>query len=330
MATIVAQIAPQRSTQYTELVTQLAPYELALSTVGDHITGALSPIRLGTQDYLKFDLDDAVSLGSLRAARTFAMTDAYFHYYDRIGEVEGPLLKPIDVPSETVLPTTLIETRRYRGKTHELFTQFMCNLARYSSEYYEAPWHKLTLLDPLSGGGTTLFVGMVLGADVVGVEHDKKTVEGTVAFLKQYMKEGRISAKFREDKLKRVGKRWFITVDQTVRSVVGYGDTTDVAHFVHGLKPPQLIVTDLPYNIQHNGELNDLLVSGLPAWAQVLAGGGVLAFSWDATRFPRDEMIELVQGSSDFVVFNDPPYNQLVHRVDRVIKQRDVIVARLR
>ncbi|MEO1438968.1 MAG: hypothetical protein AAFV33_01115 [Chloroflexota bacterium] len=328
MTTIVAQIAPQRSTQYTELVTDLAPYELLLSNIGDRMTGELAFTRLGTQTYLKFELDEAPDEAALRSLANMAMTDAYFQYYDSVGNEVGPFLKPIDVDTTTYLPVDLVSTRRYRGKTNELFTQFMCNIARYSSDFRDTPWNKLTLLDPLCGGGTTLFVGLVLGADVAGIENDRKVVEGTVGFIKQYMREAKIAAKFREDKLKGAGKRWFITLDQSLRCSVGRGETADVQQFITGLKRPQLIVTDLPYGIQHGEAWGEVLLDALPAWAEVLADGGTMAFSWNATRFSRAEMVDLVEAISDFTVLNDSPYNQLAHRVDRVIKERDVIVAR--
>jgi hypothetical protein len=328
MAIIAAQIAPQRSTQYNEMVAALAPYEITLSAIGSQLNDEITPVKLGQQQYLKFQLDAELDKPLMQALDNLAMTNAYFFYYDALGDVAGPLLKPIEIPSDPPFPRSLIATRRYRGKTNELFTQFMCNLARYSSDYAATPWRKLTLLDPLSGGGTTLFVGLVLGADVVGVEKNQQVIEGTTGFLKQYMKEARISADFREDRLKTVGKRWFITLNKSVRCVVGRGDTSDVQHFVNGLKRPQLIVTDLPYGIQHRDEWQSMLVSALPAWSEVLVKGGAMVFSWDATRFPRDEMIDLVHDVSDFTVINTPPYDQLEHRVDRVIKQRDVLVAR--
>jgi len=328
MPVVVAQIAPQRSTQYTEMVTELAPYEMVLSAVGSQITDGIHLVELGTQHYLKFQLE-TLSDASLEAFSNLVMTDAYFLYYDNIADEDGPFLKPIEMMPSNFLPSSLVSTRRYRGKTNELFTQFMCNLARYSSDYSSTPWSKLTILDPLAGGGTTLLVGITLGADVVGVEKDKKVNEGTVAFLKQYTKEGRIPVNFRVDKLKNVGKRWFITLDKSVRCVIGQGDTSNVHHFVNGLKRPQLIVTDLPYGIQHRAEWKEMLVEALPAWADVLADGGALVFSWNATKFSRDDMMELINEVSDFKVINDPPYNQLIHQVDRVIKQRDVIVARL-
>lgn len=328
MPTLLAQIAPQRSTQYSELVSQLAPHEIALSTVGTQITGEIVPVRLGNQDYLQFALEADPGAATLQSLARLAMTDAYFYHYDRIADVDGPLLKPITVDPKYALPESLIVTRRYSGKTNELFTQFMVNIARHSSDYPNTPWNKLTLLDPLAGGGTTLFIGLMLGADVAGVDSDKKAVEGTVAFIKQYMKEARIPLKFKEDRMKSVGRRWLFTVDESMRCAVGRGDTSDVAHFVRELKQPQLIVTDLPYGIQHQAQWQEMLVAALPAWAGVLADGGALAFSWNATRLPREEMVALVEGVSDFTVLNDPPYDQLGHRVDRVIKQRDVIVAR--
>jgi hypothetical protein len=327
--TLVAQVAPQRSTQYDDMVTALAPHELALSNVGEQLSGEITPIKMGSRTYLRLDLASELDNDLLLALSGMAMTDAYFHHYDRIGDVDGPFLKPIEVDREWFLPPSLAYTQRYTGKTNELLTQMMCNIARYSSNYRNTPWNKLTLLDPLAGGGTTLFVGLMFGADVAGVEQDKKVVDGTIAFLKHYVGEGRIPAKFREDRLKSIGKRSFITLKQSARCVVGRGDTRDVSHFVNGLKRPQLIVTDLPYGIQHQADWQTMLTEALPKWADVLADGGAMAFSWNATRLPRDAMIDLVQGASAFTVMNDPPYNQLSHRVDRVIKQRDVIVARL-
>jgi tRNA G10 N-methylase Trm11 len=96
---------------------------------------------------------------------------------------------------------------------------------------------------------------------------------------------------------------------------------------IAGFKP-HLIVTDLPYGIQHQGPLAALLTAGLPVWASLLVPGGALVFSWDATRFPRPEMIRLVESVSPLRVLDEPPYDRLAHRVDRVIKQRDVLVAR--
>jgi hypothetical protein len=60
-----------------------------------------------------------------------------------------------------------------------------------------------------------------------------------------------------------------------------------------------------------------------------LQKGGALVFAWDATHFSREQMVALVEEAAPLTVLSESPYDQLGHRVDRVIKQREVIVARL-
>ena len=52
-------------------------------------------------------------------------------------------------------------------------------------------------------------------------------------------------------------------------------------------------------------------------------------FAWESMRFPRSNMIKLVESSCSMTILNSPPYNKLAHRVDRVIRERDVIVTGL-
>lgn len=326
MPTILAQIAPQRSTQYTELATDLAPFELMMSALG-HGVSDLELIALGGQRYLRFDFDEPLVGAAVEETSMMAMTTAYFEYFDAIGEVDGPFMKPVEPAFEPLLPTDLLTARRYKGKTNEMFTHFMCNIARYSSDFSHFSWDRLRLVDPLAGGGTTLFVGLVLGADVAGVENSRKSVESTAAFLKQFAKEGRVPFKVREERIKQVGRRWWFDIAGK-RCIMAAGETADIADLLHSTKPFHLLVTDLPYGVQHDGQLINLMEVALPAWDAMLLDGGVMVFSWDATRFARYEMIDLVHEMSDFEVLNEPPYDQLQHRVDRVIKQRDVMVAR--
>ena len=87
------------------------------------------------------------------------------------------------------------------------------------------------------------------------------------------------------------------------------------------------IVGDLPYGIQHFGEIASLLHKALPVWETMLLPGGTLALAWNATRIERTHMVNLLKERTDLTVRDDPPYTQLAHTVDRVIKQRDVLVA---
>jgi hypothetical protein len=327
MTTLVAQLAPQRSTQYTALVRELAQPELRLSPLGSQLQN-LAWVTLGGREYLKFDLStrpDAQQLGELGALAT---ATAFFVYHEEVAGLAGPLLQPLDAPFQPALPLDLVMTRRYRGKTNELFTHFLCNLARFSSGFAHLPWSALQVFDPLAGGSTTLFTALVLGAQTAGVEQSSQDVTSSVAFLRQYCHEEGIACQVKEEHLKKLGQRWVFTLGKSTsqRCTFVCGETTQSPALLPGFKP-QLIVTDLPYGIQHQGPLVDLLNKALSVWSSMLPSGGALVFAWDATRFPRSEMIALVDQVSPLRVLNHPPYNQLAHRVDRVIKARDVVVA---
>lgn len=326
MLTLLAQIAPQRSTQYATLANDLAIPELQLSPLGQQISH-ITPVTLGGQAYVRFDLSVELDEANRRELGMLAMTSAFFVYHERLGELDGPWLRPLETHFQPIISPELIETRRYRGKTNELFTHFLCNIARFSSSFADQPWRGLRLFDPLAGGGTTLFTGLVLGADVAGVEQNSEDVKSTVAFLQQYMREERIACQVKEERLKKLGLRWVFTIGKPMQQcTLVAGETEQSNILLPGFKP-HLIVADLPYGVQHQGPLTNLLTSALPVWTAMLLRGGALVLAWDATRFTRPEMISLIETAAPLRVLNDPPYDGLAHRVDRVIKQRDVLVA---
>ena len=334
MTTILAQIAPQKSTQYAALADALAPHELELCPLGKQITN-ISPLQLGGQKYLRFELPDVPTAQQAYELGLLAMTSAFFVYYDKLGRTAGPLLRPLETRVVPSLPPDIVMTRRYRGKTNELFTHFMCNIARFSSALSHRSWDTLRVFDPLAGGGTTQLTAMILGAEAAGVEHDVQDVKSTVAFLKQYFSEQNLSYQVREERVKKIGRRWTFATNASrsqerasVRCILACGDTSQSPSLISGFRP-HLIVADLPYGIQHKGELTTLLGQALPVWASLLPLSGTITLAWESKRLPREEMIALVESVSPLTVLNEPPYNMLAHRVDRVIKQRDVLVARL-
>jgi hypothetical protein len=150
-----------------------------------------------------------------------------------------------------------------------------------------------------------------------------------VAFLQQYAREEGIPCKVKEERLKKLGHRWWFNIGREKHTLMlAEGDTLQADLLTAGSKKPHLIVADLPYGIQHHGAPVDLLDEALPVWKKVLLEGGALVFSWDATRFSRHDMLKRVEAAGGWTVLNEPPYNGLAHQVDRVIKRRDVIVAR--
>lgn len=327
MTNLLVQIAPQRSTQYSSLASQLAPFEIELSPIGKQLE-SIEAVELGGENYLKCELEAELNEDQIKELGMLAMGGACFFYYDQIGKFEGPFLKPLDTQFTPAFPPDLVTSRRYQGKTNELFTQFMLNVARYSSDFSEQPWTKLRVFDPLAGGGTTLFAALVLGAEAAGVEQNKKSAHSTAVFVEQYTKEQNIPCKIKEERLKKLNaRRWHFQLgDVSKNCIVAKGEIGQAPQLISGFKKPHFIVADLPYGVQHKGGLDELLAEALPVWSSLLLPGGTLVFSWESTRFPRSKMIELVEGKSKLSVLDESPYNQLAHRVDRVIKNRDVLV----
>ena len=76
-STLLGQIAPQRSTQYTALAQDLAVQELQISPFGQQITN-IHPLTLGGQTYLKFDLPAEPDEMQMHELGMLAMTSAFF------------------------------------------------------------------------------------------------------------------------------------------------------------------------------------------------------------------------------------------------------------
>ena len=329
---IVAQLAPQRSTQYSNLARDLAEAEVLASPIGPGLQN-VSLRSIAGQDYLQFDLPGRVTDEAARLLASMAMLGGVFELFDALGDVAGPLLRPVQTTRSAFISPDMAATRRYKGKTNEAFTHFLCNMAKYASDFHSSDWSTLDVVDPLCGGGTTLFTALSLGADVAGLDVDRTDIESTASFITQYCRENRIALASKEERLRKLGaRRWLFQIgrDDVRRCMLALGDAGRTRELLAGFGRPHLIVTDLPYGIQHSGPLHGLLADCLPGWAELLVSGGAIAFSWDSTRLDRQEMMALVGKVADLEVVDRPPYDRLAHRVDRVIKRRDVLVARRR
>lgn len=319
--TIAARIAPQRMAQYAALAESLARPELQLSPLADSVT-EIQPLTLAGQSFLGLEM--AAMPTRIPAFATFS---EWYELFDEIAGEVGPFLRPIEASEPLRFNDELVEARRYRGKTNELFTHLLVNIARWSHSG-EPRW----LFDPLAGGGTTLFTALRLGLDGIGVEQDRAAFSSTDTFFKQYLQEARYKHR-REQQKRKAGTRVLYTIPQEGRELVmAQGDTRESADLLEalpGAPRPELIVTDLPYSIQHSarGSLGRLLDEALPVWHELAAPDAILTMAWNATTFPREAMVEQM-GGSGWKILSGGAYEQLAHRVDRVIKTRDVIVAR--
>jgi hypothetical protein len=349
---LALKITPQRSTQYANMTARLAAPELLASPLSSSIC-AIEPVTLAGQPYLLVTLEgehegsgEQVTTPRMLAilARLGATSEAY-EYFEQIGALTGPFLRPLDHPFEPFVPIEMAEARRYKGKTNELFTHVLLNVALFAGAYRRQVTERLRILDPLAGGGTTLFLALAAGYDAFGIEQNRQDVESTALFVRQYLKSEGIPYKELDERGRRAGRRYQFEIGkksekdekkvkhlhgETRMLVLAHGNTFQAEQHLHGVPGgPHMhaIVADLPYGIQHYGEIAALLEQALPAWQRLLLPGGTLALSWNATRIERAALVQCIEQHTHLRPCQEPPYTQFEHTVDRVIKKRDIVVA---
>lgn len=340
---LALKITPQRSTQYANLAEALALPELLASPLAPVIREA-TQVKLGGQGYLLVEMDEEVASSSgsgapdlpssqMAVLSRLGATSEIARYFDAICDMRGPFLQPLEPQFTPFVPLEMAEARRYKGKTNELFTQVLLNLAIFAGAYSEQMAGRLRILDPLSGGGTTLFLALAYGYDAFGIEMNRQDVDTSAVFVRQYLHGEGIPFKEVDEHGRKAGRRDLFEIGRkgnTRTLVLAHGDTVQAdLHLreVPGGSRMHAIVGDLPYGIQHFSEIASLLEKALPVWERVLLPGGALALAWNATRTDRQQMIDLFTGRSRLRVLNEPPYTQLAHAVDRVIKKRDILLA---
>ena len=331
---IALKITPQRSTQYMNMTTTLAIPELLASPLRA-VVHAVEHVTLAGQGYLLATADDDVLASPFYRAvlSQLGATSEVYEYFTHIGEVVGPLLRPVEPSFVPFVPLEMAETRRYKGKTNELFTRVLLNVALYAGAYSEQITERLRILDPLAGGGTTLFLALAAGYDAFGIDAERQDIESTAVFVKQYCNSEHIPYKEVDERGRRAGRRYQFEIGpkgNTRWLVLAHGDSVQAdLHMREIVGGPRMhaIVADLPYGIQHFGEISGLLAKAVPVWERLLLPGGTLALAWNATRIERAEMVAFFEKHTGLQVRNEEPYTQFAHTVDRVIKQRDIVVA---
>ena len=336
MKKFALKISPQRTTQYTDMTEKLAAPELLASPLGTAIK-QIDPVTLTGQGYLLVTVDEESIVPPCPALvdilpRLGATSEAY-EFFERIGDVEGPFLRPLETAFTPFVPLEMAEVRRYKGKTNEVFTHVLLNIAIFAGAYSNQFTGRLRVLDPLAGGGTTLFLALAAGYDAFGIEQQRQDVETTAVFVRQYLNSERIPCKELDERGRRAGRRYQFEIGHkgsTRELVLAHGDACEADRHmreVPGGPHMHAIVADLPYGIQHFGEIAGMLNKALPVWERMLLPGGTIALAWNATHVERSAMVESLERHSHLRVRNDPPYTQLTHTVDRVIKKRDIVVA---
>jgi len=264
-------------------------------------------------------------------------------------------LTPLQANAKYLLPEAFIYGAKYAGKTNELLTQLLINLALvYGLELQQEvnPGHKLRLLDPMAGRGSSLFWAARYGIDALGIEQDDKALSAFELHGKKTCKLQRVKHKYshgtlggasKAEKATKAGESGrsgrsgkpsksnkstvpkfsqFNFADSKVRLV--QGDSRQADKLVSN-KTFDLVVSDLPYGVQHfttSGTRNPLAVlqECLPAWKQCLSRTGAIVLSFNSYQPKRDDLVAvaLEQGLVDTGF-------SAAHRMSEAI-MRDVII----
>ena len=260
---LALKIRPQQSTQYGQLTEQLAAAEVRASPAGRALGNSgrsATPAGRTSSPTLDGPLAPLVPLLS-----RLACVSELFELLD------GPLLRPLDPDFRPLVPVEMAEARRYKGKTSDVFSHVLLNLALFAGAFAGRCTDRLRVLDPLCGGGTTCFLALAHGHDALGIDRARSDVESTARFAAAYFKEERIP--FKEVKERTAaGPRWRFEAgprDDQRLLVLMAGDAREAAAHLHGVPGGarvHAIAGDLPYGIQHDGEVTALLREALPAW----------------------------------------------------------------
>lgn len=238
---------------------------------------------------------------------------------------------------------------KYPGKTNELFTKMMVNVALLSSDFsYD---HQIKLLDPVAGKGTTLYEGSIYGFDCTGIEIEPKSVHDASVFFKKYLQEERLKHKIEKRQIFGKNKSEAIYIEEfeyarnkedfknkSARKTLGMvNGESQMANSYFKANSFHLIAGDLPYGIAHGNKgakkstsitrnPSELLSLCLPQWHKVLKKGGTVVLAWNAFVAAKEQLHSIFLDNG-FELMKDNSYNQFEHMVDKSIK-RDIIVAK--
>lgn len=334
---------PGHNKVYFEQSKQLALAELTLTCEKFNEQCAdVGIVEIAGIRYLSFTSNEALSAESLELLSQMSFAFALF----KLQETKGKeVLLPI---SKLFVPTVdpkISSILKYPGKTNELFTRMMINIAQLSGKPSKGTPR---LFDPIAGRGTTLYEGMIYGFDVTGMEIKPQPVQEATQFLKKYFETEKIKHRFDKYKLKGKSKKPAIQKLEFVyakdkqlfkdpanhKKVSFIESNSALANEYFKSNLFDFIVGDLPYGIAHNNASKTVnssrnpyafLKDSLDSWFDVLKPGGAIVLAWNSFLLDIEKMRELME-SHGYYALKGGAYDQFEHMVDRSIK-RNVVVA---
>jgi len=334
-------LRPHANPRYLASLQALAEAELALLLDALGIEAGLAWEDLGGAPWLCFECEPL----SEAAWRLLSLHASSYVLAAR----EGTALAPLARRHPAYVGEDLAALLKYKGKTNELFTDMLLNVALASGDFALRSGEPLHVLDPLCGRGTTLFLALRRGWHAAGVDIDKAEIKELNGFFTRYLEyhrlkhrrtqsaptvRGKLGGRLTQYEFADTPERFKAGDVRTLRAVCG--DTRDVPALC-GAGAHHLLAADLPYGVQHapanaqggrTRSIEALMREALPAWLQALAPGGAAALSFNTHLTPRAKVAAWMR-EAGFEVCEGGYYERIAHWVEQAVN-RDVVVGKKR
>jgi Putative RNA methylase family UPF0020 len=296
---------------------------------------------MGGAEFLSIGISPELDASTMRAIATLSCFAGVFV------DLDGRRLQIPDIDVPVVdLPTSLLTTQRYRGKTNETFTRMMVNIARALAPQPPPATRRLCVLDPLAGRGTTLNAAAYAGLDAVGVESSGPDVAQYLLFIVRWLEENRVKHKVEKNRVTLADRSKAARTDISYRRTRTDMNDQTAGHIAvvtgdSSLAAASLpkagcdaLVTDLPYGVQHGAVANsarhrsavELVRQCAPVWARALRANAPLVLAFNTRTTDRTEMLTAL-GEAQIEEHEAATGHDFFHIVDSSI-HRDVVVAR--
>ena len=329
------QLTPHANIRYREAQVKLGQAELSCILEGLHISCPVGTTVIGGVTFLTFEAEELTQAQLSALSRHSAAL--------MICEKQGDLLRPLEKVDHSYLTEDIAEVLKYKGKTSAVFTRMMLNCAHAASDFFGAS-EPLTVLDPMCGRGTTCFVALQQGMNAAGVDVDRRDLKEAADYFERHLQFHRLKHKLDQGS-RTVRKHAVPEAVYTIADTKEHfkaGDTRTLALYLAdtGLTgelmkktPAHLIVSDLPYGVQHAPQegrrtesFAQLMKRVLPSWRAALTPGGAIALSFNTLTLKKADLCQMLTDAG-FTPLTEAPYDDFQHFVETAVT-RDFIVAR--
>jgi len=268
-------------------------------------------------------------------------------FFYALFKVHDNMLLPIVRDCDYFIDEDISAILKYSGKTSEIFTRLMLNLATCNAKRISD--NGLKLLDPMAGKGTTLYEGLMQHCDVYGIEIDPKPAGEVFMYMKKHLEMAKYKHSSHNEKIggTSTDNKKFTAMRYTIEMAANKermksGDTRNLEIIAGDTRNTRafykkgtfdLIISDLPYGVQHGAKTKPqnkgqsrnamgLLQEAMPGWMQVLKPGGVIILAWNLFLIKRVEMMQLFAEHGLYVNDKDLDF---FHKLDQAT-HRDLVI----